>query len=99
MTTTEHQTDPAVAVNACPRWCAGKHDDFEDIEDPSLRVHVRPVGAQGIEITAEERDGVTDAARVYLPDFGPTLDVTPEHAALIAQSLLQAVAIIDGAHR
>lgn len=83
------------STTTCPRWCAGKHDD---LNDPSLRVHVRDVG-YGVEITAEERDGVTEAARVYLPDFGGGIDVTPQHAALLAQSLMQVVAIIDGGLR
>ncbi len=84
------------ASTTCPPWCAGKHDD---LGDPTTRVHVRAVGGQGVEITAEERDGVTDDARVYLPDLGPELDVTPERAALLGQSLLQAVAILDGGVR
>ncbi len=84
------------ASTSCPAWCAGKHDD---LGEPAFRVHVREVGGQGVEITAEEHHGVTDNARVYLPDLGPELDITPERAAVLAQSLLQAVAIIDGGVR
>jgi hypothetical protein len=82
-----------IRLSSCPSWCAGIHD-----ADSEVIVHCRPVGALGVEITAEESDdGTVGAACVYVPDAreGLSDDVTPERAALLGHSLLLAVAIIE----
>lgn len=68
------------STTTCPRWCAGKHDD---LGEPSMRVHVRAVGGQGVEITAEERNSVTDAAQVYVPDMVTDRPMRPASASTV----------------
>lgn len=85
-------TAPPVAT--CPSWCTTDH-----ATDDELRVHVRPVGPLGVEVSALERDGQVEAASIYLPDVDECGELTPMLATQLGQQLLAAVAVLDGGAR
>ncbi len=94
MTTSENPNITTTAgTPQCPAWCRIDHSTNSSSDE--MRVHVREVGSH-VEVSALEQRGQIGAAGIYLPNldqFGD--DLTPEQAAHLGQSLLQAVAIID----